>query len=313
MINKTILIYIFIILFIIFAFGLGFYLRSKLWPFQESINKSKPEVTIPVDIKVSLEKMAEASGKPCYKNLQFRIQEISSLNQKFEGIQALQGEGEFESNTITLKSVIANDNQQESCRVEKDLVRLIDRNGSVHLSEIGPLYELPSKASLQPTFRFSLPFAFDDIKVVIGSPKNPDGVYKVDFKKAAVAATTLFPGELPYLFLRSPNGGENLCIGKDAAIEWEHSGQKTVTITLRQSGSASYNLGTFPADYNEAGKKGEGIFVWRVGETKQGQTRRNIEEGSAYEIYITSRNDKAQQAIFQDTSDDLFQILQCEG
>ncbi len=112
-----------------------------------------------------------------------------------------------------------------------------------------------------------------------------------------------------YLRIVSPNGGEALCLNKEFTIRWESQGLSTVTVYLSIPSTlpASYSLGTFPADYNETGKRGSGEFVWTVGKTENGA---KIKEGSAYNIIINSTDGGS---LIADTSDNIFSILACEG
>ncbi|MFH1671613.1 MAG: hypothetical protein ABH889_02475, partial [Candidatus Portnoybacteria bacterium] len=115
--------------------------------------------------------------------------------------------------------------------------------------------------------------------------------------------------ETLYVRLVSPNGGEYLCLGEDFIIRWESDNLRTVDLWIKQAGgqSARYPLGSFPADFNESGKSGTGLTVWKVGDTTGGI---KLKEGNTYEILINGYSDKP---AVNDVSDGVFSILLCQG
>lgn len=114
-----------------------------------------------------------------------------------------------------------------------------------------------------------------------------------------------------YVRVTAPNGGEKLCFGKEVAIKWESSGMDTVTLSVGVPGGTSYQIGTYPASFNEQGiKNGTGEIIWRVGKLLGG----NLQEGFAYKI--TANGFVTENGIgsyLPDISDDLISIHYCEG
>lgn len=105
----------------------------------------------------------------------------------------------------------------------------------------------------------------------------------------------------------SPNGGENVCIGQDLKIQWEHTGMKTVSVWVKELTAGSNNgvqrlVGNFPADFNETGAMGSGLALWKV----------NTSAGYVYEVRITGKamNESLEMS---DTSDNVFQVVNCAG
>jgi len=111
-----------------------------------------------------------------------------------------------------------------------------------------------------------------------------------------------------YVKVISPNGGETICLDENFIIEWESKGIDSVKLFLLAGGGGWYNLGGFPATYNEAEEKGKGTYVWKVGETKQGKGV--FGEGEAYKIQIESAYDNVPVI---DISDGVFSIIICKG
>ncbi len=111
-----------------------------------------------------------------------------------------------------------------------------------------------------------------------------------------------------YIKVISPNGGENLCLDENFNIQWEHKGVSSVRILAYLPGEGFAYLGTFPADFNETGEKGKGIYNWKVGSMFYGGT---IKEGSLYEIIIEEVASEG--ALVKDKSDNVFSILSCKG
>lgn len=112
-----------------------------------------------------------------------------------------------------------------------------------------------------------------------------------------------------YLELVSPNGGEILCKGEEFIIQWKNKGIKTIALGIK-TGTDSYGLPNaygLPADYNETGESGSGMFVWKV--DKVGGNV-DLKEGHIYSICIYSFDEDYE---FEDCSDDLFSILECKG
>jgi hypothetical protein len=104
----------------------------------------------------------------------------------------------------------------------------------------------------------------------------------------------------------SPNGGESLCTGDEVIISWvAPSDAESVTIKLRESGifGETYNVGTFPASFNEGGKKnGQGTIIWKVPQ--------HIKDSLVYKLWI---NTVYKGFSINDNSDDLFTIQTCKG
>lgn len=125
------------------------------------------------------------------------------------------------------------------------------------------------------------------------------------------------------LRLLAPNGKENLCRGQNFIIKWESNGLKTVSLFLKKV-TDSYppatdnpfaprpaSLGNFPASFNEHGEdNGSGEFSWRAGVLQSGPFETEVEEGTTYEILITSSDGGR---LIEDTSDNVFSITYCEG
>ena len=116
------------------------------------------------------------------------------------------------------------------------------------------------------------------------------------------------PDPEKYLKLVSPNGGEILCLGDEFIIHWEHQGVKTVTLGI-ETPNDSYGLANaydLPADYNETGEKGIGMFVWKI-DIAGGMA---LKEGYSYSVCIYSADSDYES---KDCSDEVFSILECKG
>lgn len=114
-----------------------------------------------------------------------------------------------------------------------------------------------------------------------------------------------------YVKIISPNGGEVLCLNKNFTISWDSKGVNLISLNilrLEGGGRTSYPLETFPATVNETGEKntGKGEIAWKIGSTRGGI---KLGEGYGYKIEITS----ADGILINDASDNVFQILICEG
>ena len=111
-----------------------------------------------------------------------------------------------------------------------------------------------------------------------------------------------------YVRIVSPNGGENLCMGKDFNIQWEHKGLVSVRILSYLPGEGTGYIGTLPADLNEMGEKGKGIYSWKIGSMFYGG---ELEEGTTYKIILEDAS--TPNSSIKDESDNIFSILTCEG
>lgn len=126
-----------------------------------------------------------------------------------------------------------------------------------------------------------------------------------------------------FLRVTAPNGGENLCLGKNFVIKWESGSLSSVSISVKEIetpiagpfGNASYPLGTFPASYNEKGEQnGSGEVSWLVGSIGSPESPGPFEiyarEGKVFQIII---NNPDEGRFIEDTSDGVFSIIKCEG
>ncbi len=111
-----------------------------------------------------------------------------------------------------------------------------------------------------------------------------------------------------YVRIVSPNGGENLCVDENFNIQWEHKGLVSVRILSYLPGEGTGYIGTFPADLNETGEAGKGIYNWEIGSMFYGG---ELEEGTTYKIIIEDAS--ASDSSIKDESDSIFSILSCEG
>ena len=82
---------------------------------------------------------------------------------------------------------------------------------------------------------------------------------------------------------------------------------KSVVIFIAEPDMQRFRIGSYPADYNETGEKGNGLVVWEAGTYSEGGI---IPESEAYEITITSSTDGYNYA---DVSDTTFFLRRCEG
>ena len=67
-------------------------------------------------------------------------------------------------------------------------------------------------------------------------------------------------------------------------------------------------IGTFPADLNETGEAGKGIYNWKIGSLFYGG---ELEEGTTYKIIIEDVS--TLDSSIKDESDNIFSIFICEG
>ncbi len=111
-----------------------------------------------------------------------------------------------------------------------------------------------------------------------------------------------------YARIVSPNGGENLCMDENFNIQWKHKGLVSVKILSYLPGEGIGYIGTFPADLNETGEAGKGIYNWKIGSMFYGG---KLEEGTTYKIIIEDAS--TLDSSIKDESDNIFSILSCEG
>lgn len=120
----------------------------------------------------------------------------------------------------------------------------------------------------------------------------------------------LIPSKARYIRVIAPNGGEELCLGEQYPIRWEHSGLIEVQILLTgKKVGRSYMEFNYPANLNETGESGTGTYAWEVG--RVGSV--TVPPGVDYKILILSL-DGASSApqIVEDESDAPFTIVLCE-
>jgi len=117
--------------------------------------------------------------------------------------------------------------------------------------------------------------------------------------------------EKNYIRVLSPNGGESFCLGDEAVIHWESSENiQTVSIKIYQQVKGTQSIDIVPAHQNETGELGNGVYVWKVGETEKGV----LSPDNIYKIQISSYDVAGGEPPFvYDLSDGLFIIEQCEG
>jgi len=127
------------------------------------------------------------------------------------------------------------------------------------------------------------------------------------FKKPTIKKMTEFNQEDYHLTVVKPNGGENLCLDDVFNISWEHKNLRFIKVYIRKAGGTMNYIGTFPADFNETGEKGKGIYPWKVGKTLVG----TLTEDYIYEIVIWGFINDINK--IEDNSDNLFSLIFCEG
>ena len=112
-----------------------------------------------------------------------------------------------------------------------------------------------------------------------------------------------------YVRIIYPNGGETLCRGEQALIEWDSKGVGNVNLRLRrqtEEGTNFYYIGlsNVPATSNEANIAGRGSIGHKIVGPQE------IPLGAGYKLEITSGDSEK---LVSDTSDDFFSIAICEG
>ena len=116
----------------------------------------------------------------------------------------------------------------------------------------------------------------------------------------------LEPG-FSFLILRSPSrsGGDQLCLGEDYPIKWEHRGASRISIYVSQTPGDYQLVGVAPANFDETGVKGNGTFVWKVGVTVAGEM---LQESFANMLRIRDES-----GYLIDETDSPFYIIDCRG
>jgi hypothetical protein len=147
-------------------------------------------------------------------------------------------------------------------------------------------------------------------------PTTRPGAYQIQsptFRKVNGFNTT-FIGDR-YLRVIAPEGNEKVCFGDNLTIKWQSNGVDTVKllVNISEGGGDSFEIATFPASFNESGKKdGTGEFLWQVGKLSHPKF---MIEGYAYEITAVGyfKNGNSFNYPITDVSDNVFSILNCTG
>lgn len=117
-----------------------------------------------------------------------------------------------------------------------------------------------------------------------------------------------------FIKILAPNGSEELCIGEETFIEWESQGVNAVILHLLEnylSNKMTYNIGSFPATYNETGELGVGRMPWNAGYyINNNKINPNNDIYYSYKIEILGY-DVNKNLVGSDISDDFFYIINC--
>ncbi len=118
----------------------------------------------------------------------------------------------------------------------------------------------------------------------------------------------------PFIKILAPNDSEELCMGEEIFIEWESQGIDAVGLHLLKndlSNNITYNIGSFPATYNETGELGVGRMPWNVGYyLNDNKVKPDNNLYYSYKITI-SGYDADKNFVGSDTSDNFFSIIDC--
>lgn len=107
--------------------------------------------------------------------------------------------------------------------------------------------------------------------------------------------------ELAFLRVVLPKGGETFCVGGPVTIRWEDAEDVDIVHVRLSAGNLTGGIGTYPGTFNDAQTPGVGEVIWEPSSN---------EKTSTGKIAIS---ETAGGAGFQDKSEGLFSVIDCEG
>lgn len=112
-----------------------------------------------------------------------------------------------------------------------------------------------------------------------------------------------------YVRIIYPNGGETLCLGEIALMEWDSKGVEKVSLRLRREEAGSTNfyyigLSNISSTFNEGNVPGRGSMGQKI------ESSQKIPLGDGYKMEIMSVDSGSS---VNDISDQPFSIGECQG